>query len=98
MDGEGMQLSNKVWDEHWIWTGVTKSKDKELTWLFWNKFNVSDFSARFFPDFSRAYNMVRVIEGKIVYKWSEGEKNYFESAEGSSYRGFELPRVKLQKV
>ena len=43
-----------------------KSKDKEFTGLFWNKFDVSDFSTLFFPDFSRAYNMVRVIEGKIV--------------------------------
>ena len=45
-----------------------KSEDKELTWLLWNKFNVLDFSTErfFFPDFSRAYNMVRVIEGKII--------------------------------
>ena len=26
----------------------------------------------------------------------KGNKNYFELARGSSYRGFELPRVKLQ--
>ena len=43
-----------------------KSKDKEFARLFWNKFNVSDFRTRFFPDLSRAYNMVRVVEGKIV--------------------------------
>ena len=43
-----------------------KSEDKELTQLLWNKFNVLDFSTRFFPDISRAYNMVRVIEGKIM--------------------------------
>ena len=43
-----------------------KSKDKELTQLSWNKFNFSDFSRRFFPYLSRAYNVVRVIEGKIV--------------------------------
>ena len=44
-----------------------KSKDKEFTRLFWNKFNVSDFSTRFFfPDLSHGDNMVRVIEGKIV--------------------------------
>ena len=34
-----------------------KSKDKELTRLFWNKFNFLDFSTKF---------MVQVIEGKIV--------------------------------
>ena len=51
----------------------------------------------FLPDLSRAYNMVRVIEGKIAYKTElEGNKNYFEIAGGSSYRWFELPRVKLQ--
>ena len=44
-----------------------KSKDKELSRLFWNKFNVSDFSTQFFfPDLSLAYNKVRVIEGKMV--------------------------------
>ena len=44
-----------------------KSKDKELMQLLWNKFNVSDFSTRFFsPDLSRACNMVRVIKGKII--------------------------------
>ena len=43
-----------------------KSKDKEFTRLFWNKFIVSDFSRRFFRDLSRAYNMARVIEGKIA--------------------------------
>ena len=30
-----------------------------------------------------------------IYKRSEG-KNYFELVQGSSYRGFDLPRVKLQ--
>ena len=45
-----------------------KVKDKEFTLFFLNKFNVSDFSTRFFPDLSRAYNMVRVIGGKIVQK------------------------------
>ena len=34
MDGKGMQLSNKVHMQGWtIWTGVTKSKNKELTQL-----------------------------------------------------------------
>ena len=31
-----------------------------------SKFNVSDASTLFFPDFLRAQNMVRVIEGKII--------------------------------
>ena len=51
----------------------------------------------FFPDFLRAQNMVRVMEGKILYRNDlKGNKNYFELAGGWSYRGFELPRVKLQ--
>ena len=50
----------------------------------------------FFPDLSRADNMVQVIEGKIVQKRAEGKQNYFELEGGLSYRGFELPRVKLQ--
>ena len=33
-----------------------------------SKFNVSDASTLFFPDLSRAQNMVRVIEGKIIWK------------------------------
>ena len=45
------EWSIKAWliykDEHWNWTGETKNKDKELTWLFWNKFNVSHFSKSF---------------------------------------------------
>ena len=40
--------------------------------------------------------MVRIIEGKIIYtNYLRGNKNYFELAEGTSYQGFEIPRVKL---
>ena len=49
-----------------------------------------------FLDLSRAYNMVRVIEGKIVQNELKGNKDYFELAGGLNYRGFELQRVKLQ--
>ena len=52
----------------------------------------------FFSDFLRAQNMVWVIEGKIIQKWSERKQNYFELGGGSSSRGFELPaRVRLEK-
>ena len=48
----------------------------------------------FFPLVSR---MVRVSVGKFTYSNDlKGKKNYFELAGGSSSRGFELPRVKLQ--
>ena len=72
MDEKERQLSN--------WTKFTgmdtefelkwqKSKDKEFTRLFWNKFQYMVF----FPDLSHADNMVRVIEGKIVTQmgWRE---------------------------
>ena len=36
------------WERHWVWNGVTKSKVRELTRLFWNKFNISDLSTLFF--------------------------------------------------
>ena len=41
----------------------------------------------FFPDLSCAYNMVRVMEGKLYRNDLKGNKNYFELAGGSSYRG-----------
>ena len=42
--------------------------------------------------------MVRVIEGKIIYLENDlkGTETWFELAGDSSYRGLELPRVKLQ--
>ena len=52
-------------------------------------------SRLFFPDFLRAQNMVRVSEGKLYKNDLRGNKNCFELVGGSSYRGFELPRVKL---
>ena len=61
-----------------------------------SKFNVLEAVHSFSPDFLRAQNMVRVIEGKIYRNDLRGDKNYFELAGVSSYRGFELPRVKLQ--
>ena len=42
--------------------------------------------------------MVRVIKDKMIMKIvnPKGNENCFELAGGSGYRGFELPRVKLQ--
>ena len=39
--------------------------------------------------------MVRASEGRLYKNYLRGNKNYFELVGGSSYRGFELPRVKL---
>ena len=54
--------------EHGIWTGSDKKLKQRIGRRGWNNFNVSDFNARFFffADLSRAYNMVRVIEVKII--------------------------------
>ena len=41
----------------------------------------------FFPDFLSTQNRVRVIEGEFIWKDLRGNKNYFELAGGSSYRG-----------
>ena len=40
-----------------------KSKGKEMSQLFWNKFNVMDFITQFF--FPTCHVPVQVIEGKI---------------------------------
>ena len=49
----------------------------------------------FFPDFLRAQNMIRVIEGKIIETENDlrGNENWFELAgvrviEGSNHRGY----------
>ena len=51
----------------------------------------------FFPDLSRAYNMVLAIEDKIVYGNDlKGKKLLRVSGRFEPYREFELPGVKLQ--
>ena len=54
------------------------------------KFSVLNASTPFFTDFLSAQNMVQVIEGKIYIN------DLRETKITSSYRGFELSRVKLQ--
>ena len=36
----------------------------------------------FFPNFLRAQNMVRVIEGKIYGKWPEGKRKLYDGNPG----------------
>ena len=55
-----------------------------------SKFNVSDTSTLFSADFLRAQNMVRVIEGEIIYKWSEGKQKLLRVS-----RRFKLSRVQI---
>ena len=48
--------------------------------------------------FARAQNMVELSGVKLYRNGLRRNKNYFELAGGSSYRGFELPRVKLKDM
>ena len=76
-----------------------KSKDKELTRSLWNKFNVLDFSTRFFfLTYHALITWFELSRVKLCRNDLEGNKNNFELAGGSSYRGFELPRVKWQQI
>ena len=71
MGGKERQLSNKVYSNgHWIWTGETKKQRQRIYPALLGCLEINIMSRTsvqgFFPDLSRAYNMVRVIEGKIV--------------------------------
>ena len=55
-----------------------------------SKFNVSDASRLFFPDFLRAQNKVQVIEGKIIKKLSQGKQKPLRVS-----RRFELSRGRV---
>ena len=46
-------------------------------WEIQNKRFGRKYTVFFFPDFLSAGNMVRVIEGKFIWKWSEGKQNLF---------------------
>ena len=61
-----------------------------------SKFKVSDASTLFFSDFLRLKTSVELSRVKLYRNDLRGNKNYFELAGDSSYRGFKLPRVKLQ--
>ena len=101
MDGEGKaikQQSIQEWTLNLNWSDK-KVKTKNLLSFFEINSTFRTSVHGFKPDLSRAYNVVRVIEGKIAYRSElKGNKNYFEIAGGSSYRWFELPRVKLQQM
>ena len=69
--------------------------DKKLKAMNWHGcFEINSMSWTsvhgFFPDLSRAYNMVRVIEGGIVEKWSEGKQKLLRVS-----GRFELTRVRV---
>ena len=61
-----------------------KSKDKELTWLLWNKFNVLDFSTErfFFLTFHAPITWFKLSRVKLYRNDLKGNKNYLELAGG----------------
>ena len=50
----------------------------------------------FSPTFQGLKTWFELSRVKLYKNDPRGKKNYFELAGGSSYRGFELPRVKLE--
>ena len=52
----------------------------------------------FFPTFKARKTLFELSRVILYGNDPRGNKNYFELVGGSSYRGFELPRVKLQLV
>ena len=78
------------------WSGK-KVKAKNLLGYFEINSVFRTSADGFFPDLSCAYNMVRVIDGKILEKWvAKGSKNYFELAGGSSYLGWNCSECKKE--
>ena len=61
-----------------------------------SKFNVLEASRLFFPDFQGLKTWFELLRVKLYRNDLRENKNYFELVGGSSYRGFELPRVKLR--
>ena len=61
-----------------------------------SKFDVLEASRLFFPDFQGLKTWFELLRVKLYRNDLRENKNYFELVGGSSYRGFELPRVKLQ--
>ena len=57
-----------------------------------SKFNVSNVVHCFFPTFEGLKTWFELSRVKLYRNDLRGNKNYFELAGDSSYRGFELPR------
>ena len=85
------QKSIQKWTLNLIWCDK-KVKTRNLLGCFEINSMFRTSVHGFLPDLPRAYNRwFEYIENEL-----KGNTNYFEIAGGSSYRGFELPRVKLQ--
>ena len=98
------ELSNKAWllysDGHWIWTAVTKKKERQRTDMIVLKW-IQCFGLQyivFFFQLAMRFNKVWFELSRVKLYWNDlkGNKNYFELRIGLRYRGFELLRVKLQ--
>ena len=62
------------------------------------KFKIQCFGSQWtvFPDFQGLKTWFELLRVKLYRNDLRENKNYFELVGGSSYRGFELPRVKLR--
>ena len=65
-----------------------------------SKFNVWDASRLFFLTFKDSIKTWFELSRVKLYNINDlrGNKNHFELAGGSSYRGFELPRVNYSNI
>ena len=73
------------------WKKWQKSKDKEFTWDGCFEINsMFRTSVRgFFPSCQVLITWFKLLRVKLYWNQLKGNKNYFELAGGSSYRGFE---------
>ena len=93
MGAEGMQAVKYTGMDTEFELEWQKSKDKEMTWLFWNKFDVSDFSTWFFFLTCHALTTwFKILRVKLSRNDLKGNKNQFELAGVLSYWVFKLPR------
>ena len=89
-------------DGHWIWTEGNKKVTKknwhgcfEINSVLWTsvQWYIVFFCLTCHDLLKTWFELLRV---KLRRNNLKGNKNYFELAGGSSYRGFELMRVRLQ--
>ena len=96
MGRECVQLSNKVYrNGRWIRTGVKKQRQRicfEINSMFGTSVH------RFYPDMSRAYNMVCVVGIKLYRNDLKRNKNYFELVGGLFCGTFEIPSALCSKL
>ena len=99
MDGKERQLlkqkSIQGWTLNLNWSDKKVKTKNLLCFLEINSMFRTSVHG-FFPTCHALITWFELSRVKLYRNELKGNKNYFELAGGSSYRGFELPRVKLQ--